>query len=86
MSDRLRFYEGNFEHAQSQANFEVYNSSHVDIYGIKLEGSTTILWIRSVALLQAQPICPVSPPRRHSCHACIHLCVVWLTDPAIATT
>lgn len=45
-SDRVRFYEGNFEHAQSQANFEVHNSSHVDIYGIKLEGSTTILWIR----------------------------------------
>eukprot|EP01051_Picozoa_sp_SAG22_P006970 SAG22_NODE_475_length_10003_cov_3.943356_2_plen_925_part_00 len=44
--DRLRFYEANFEHAQSQANFEVSNSSHVDVYGIKLEGSTTIMWIR----------------------------------------
>ena len=45
-SDRVRFYELNLEHAQSQANLEVVNSSGVDIYGVKLEGSTTILWVR----------------------------------------
>ena len=45
-SDRTRFYELNLEHSQAQANFEVSNSSHVDVYGLKLEGSTTIMWIR----------------------------------------
>ena len=45
-SDRTRFYELNLEHSQAQANFEVSNSSHVDVFGIKLEGSTTIMWIR----------------------------------------
>eukprot|EP01052_Picozoa_sp_SAG31_P030712 SAG31_NODE_3174_length_4587_cov_7.232843_2_plen_1013_part_00 len=45
-ADRLRFYELNLEHGQSQANMEVNNASHVDIYGVKLEGSTPILWIR----------------------------------------
>ena len=45
-SDRVRFYMLNLEHGQSQANFEVVNSSFVDVYGIKLEGSTTIMWVR----------------------------------------
>lgn len=45
-SDRTRFYELNLEHSQAQANFELSNSSHVDVFGIKLEGSTTIMWIR----------------------------------------
>ena len=45
-SDRLRFYMLNLEHGQSQANFEVQNASFVDVYGIKLEGSTTIMWVR----------------------------------------
>lgn len=46
VSDRLRFYMLNLEHGQSQANFEIQNASFVDIYGIKLEGSTTIMWVR----------------------------------------
>ena len=45
MSDRLRFYMLNLN-GQSQANFEVQNASFVDVYGIKLEGSTTIMWVR----------------------------------------
>ena len=44
--DRLRFYMLNLEHGQSQSNFEVQNASFVDVYGIKLEGSTTIMWVR----------------------------------------
>jgi hypothetical protein len=46
VSDRLRFYMLNLEHGQSQANFEIQNASFIDIYGIKLEGSTTIMWVR----------------------------------------
>ena len=45
-TNRLRFYELNLEHGQSQANFEVQHAAHVDVYGIKLEGSTPIMWIR----------------------------------------
>jgi hypothetical protein len=45
-SDRIRFYELNLEHSQAQANSEVSNSSHIDVYGLKLEGSTTVMWIR----------------------------------------
>merc|ERR1711862_1039930 len=44
-SDRVVFYELNLEHAMSEANMQVSNSSHVDIYGLKVEGSNVILWI-----------------------------------------
>jgi hypothetical protein len=44
--DRLRFYAINLEHAMAEANGEFRHASHVDVYGIKKEGSTTILWIR----------------------------------------
>jgi hypothetical protein len=32
--------------APAQANFEVSGAAFVDVYGIKLEGSTTIMWLR----------------------------------------
>eukprot|EP00928_Gymnodinium_smaydae_P011500 TRINITY_DN14234_c0_g1_i3.p1 TRINITY_DN14234_c0_g1~~TRINITY_DN14234_c0_g1_i3.p1 ORF type:complete len:932 (+),score=66.71 TRINITY_DN14234_c0_g1_i3:409-2796(+) len=45
-NDRLRFYELNMEHAMSEANMELNNAHHVDVFGLKMEGSNTILWIR----------------------------------------
>ena len=30
----------------AEANMEISNSHHVDIYGLKCEGSNVILWIR----------------------------------------
>ena len=45
-SDRLAFYAINLEHSMSQANGELRAASHVDIFGLKKEGSTTVLWIR----------------------------------------
>lgn len=45
--NRLRFYSLNLEHAQSEANGEIRNSSYVDIYSVKAEGNTVILWIRA---------------------------------------
>jgi len=45
--DRLRFYSLNLEHAQSEANGEIRNSSFVDVYSVKAEGNSVILWIRS---------------------------------------
>lgn len=47
--DRVVFYELNLEHAMSQANMEVRTAAHVDIFGLKVEGSNTILWIRDSA-------------------------------------
>lgn len=44
--DRVSFYELNLEHAMSQANMEVRSAEHVDIFGLKVEGSNTILWVR----------------------------------------
>jgi hypothetical protein len=44
---RLRFYSLNLEHAQSEANGEVRNSSYVDIFSVKAEGNTVILWLRA---------------------------------------
>jgi hypothetical protein len=46
VDDRLAFYAINLEHAMSQANGELRAASHVDIFGLKKEGSTTVLWIR----------------------------------------
>ena len=46
---KLRFYSLNLEHAQSEANGEVVNASHVDIYSIKCEGNLPLLWIRAPA-------------------------------------
>lgn len=43
---RTRFYGLNLEHAQSEANGEVRNSSFVDIYSVKAEGNAPILWLR----------------------------------------
>ena len=34
------------QHAQSEANMEIANARHVDIFGVKCEGSNTILWVR----------------------------------------
>jgi hypothetical protein len=45
--DRLRFYSLNLEHAQSEANGEITNSSFVDIYSVKAEGNSVILWVKS---------------------------------------
>jgi hypothetical protein len=45
--NRLRVYSLNLEHAQTEANGEVRNSSFVDIYSIKGEGNTPLLWLRS---------------------------------------
>lgn len=44
---RLRFYSLNLEHAQSEANGEIRNSSFVDVYSVKGEGNSVILWVRS---------------------------------------
>ena len=44
---RLRFYSLNLEHAESEANGEVRNASYVDIYSIKGEGNTPLLWVRA---------------------------------------
>jgi hypothetical protein len=43
---RLRFYSLNLEHAQSEANGEIRNSSLVDVYSVKGEGNSVILWVR----------------------------------------
>ena len=45
-SDRTVFYAVNLEHAMSEANGEIVDASHVDILGLKKEGSTVVLWIR----------------------------------------
>jgi hypothetical protein len=44
---RLRLYSLNLEHAQSEANGEIRNSSNVDVYSVKAEGNTVILWLRA---------------------------------------
>jgi hypothetical protein len=44
---RLRLYSLNLEHAQTEANGEVANSSFVDIYSIKGEGNIPLLWLRN---------------------------------------
>jgi len=48
-TDRLRLYSVNLEHAQTEANGEIANSSFVDIYSLKGEGNTPMLWIRASA-------------------------------------
>jgi hypothetical protein len=45
-SSRLRFYSLNLEHAQSEANGEIANSSFVDVYSVKGEGNIPMLWLR----------------------------------------
>ncbi len=45
-TSRLRFYSLNLEHAQAEANGEIRNSSFVDVYSVKAEGNTVILWLR----------------------------------------
>ena len=45
-SDRLAFYAINLEHSMAEANGEFAHAAHVDVYGLKKEGSTAILWIR----------------------------------------
>ena len=45
VEDRLAFYMLNMEHGQSEANMQISNSSHVDIYGLKVEGSLPVLWV-----------------------------------------
>eukprot|EP00937_MAST-01D_sp_MAST-1D-sp2_P006273 g6273.t1 len=47
---RLRFYGMNLEHAMGEANAEVRGATQgIDIYGLKIEGSNTILWARDAA-------------------------------------
>jgi hypothetical protein len=36
----------NLEHAQSESNGEIRNASFVDVYSIKGEGNTPLLWLR----------------------------------------
>lgn len=43
---RLRFYSVNLEHAQSEANGEIFNASFVNIYSLKGEGNIPLLWVR----------------------------------------
>lgn len=45
-ADRLAFYSLNLEHTMSEANMELDHATHVDIFGLKLEGSNTALWAR----------------------------------------
>jgi Pectate lyase superfamily protein len=42
----LSFYALNLEHAQSESNSEIKNSSNVVIYGLKGEGNLPIVWVR----------------------------------------
>ena len=44
---RLAFYSLNLEHAQSEANGEIRNSSFVDVFSVKAEGNNVILWVRA---------------------------------------
>merc|ERR1712216_184403 len=44
-SEALIFYELNLEHSMAEANMEIANTTQsVDIFGLKVEGSNTILW------------------------------------------
>ena len=45
-TQRLRLYSLNLEHAQTESNGEVRASSFVDIYSVKGEGNTPMLWLR----------------------------------------
>ena len=42
---RVAFYMLNMEHAQAEANMQISNSSHVNIFGLKVEGSLPVLWV-----------------------------------------
>eukprot|EP00729_Bicosta_minor_P007761 gene7761-8976_t len=42
---RVVFYMLNMEHAQAETNMEISNSSRVDIFGLKVEGSVPVLWV-----------------------------------------
>jgi len=44
---RARFYGMNLEHAMGEANAEVFQSRQgVDVFGLKIEGSNVIFWVR----------------------------------------
>ena len=58
--DRLRIYELNLEHAMSEANMELENARHVDIFGLKCEGSNTILWMRDSRDVQLKGFGPAA--------------------------
>jgi hypothetical protein len=47
--NRLRIYSLNLEHSQTEANGEVRDASFVDIYSIKGEGNTPMLWLRGAS-------------------------------------
>jgi hypothetical protein len=47
LNRRLRFYSLNLEHAQSEVNGEIANSSFVDVYSVKGEGNIPMLWLRN---------------------------------------
>jgi fibronectin type 3 domain-containing protein len=42
----LMFYHLNLEHANSDANLEFQNSSNINVYGLKSEYNSNVLWIR----------------------------------------
>jgi hypothetical protein len=42
---RLSFYAINLEHSMAETNAEVAGATAIDIYGLKKEGSTPIVWI-----------------------------------------
>ena len=44
--NRLSFYSMNLEHGMSETNGEINHARNIDIYGLKKEGSTAILWVR----------------------------------------
>ena len=59
-ADRLRIYELNLEHAMSEANMELQHAKHVDIFGLKCEGSNTILWVRDSQDVQLKGFGPAA--------------------------
>ena len=44
--DGLTFYQINLEHSMSEANMELRGARDTNIFGLKVEGSTSILWMR----------------------------------------
>ena len=48
-SARTAFYAMNLEHSMAETNGEMDHARNVDVYGLKKEGSTPILWIKDSA-------------------------------------
>mmetsp|Transcript_16975 Transcript_16975/g.18899 ORF Transcript_16975/g.18899 Transcript_16975/m.18899 type:complete len:535 (+) Transcript_16975:138-1742(+) len=45
-ASNIRCYQCNTEHGRGDTNFEISNSHHIDIYGVKSEGNFPVLWIK----------------------------------------